>query len=174
MTSVEGQVHILRDLKRLRESWLALYNMSLNLHRYLKKTGVTLVLLLCLFVQFLASRTANPKCSYLKTWLVVQQATAFKPSVRCKGCFVHHIDKPMAKPADFHRTLAVMTKELTDLNTFSHLKPGKKGLQKPLMGCPDLFRITYIVTKFPLKFFLSIATGAAFAEYATNMKKIIR
>lgn len=36
-TSVEGQVHILRDLKRLRESWLALYNMSLNLHRYLKK-----------------------------------------------------------------------------------------------------------------------------------------
>lgn len=35
-TSEEGQVYILRDMKRLRESWLALYNMSLNLHRYLK------------------------------------------------------------------------------------------------------------------------------------------
>uniref|UniRef100_A0A8D0ACK4 Spectrin repeat containing, nuclear envelope family member 3 n=1 Tax=Sander lucioperca TaxID=283035 RepID=A0A8D0ACK4_SANLU len=32
-TSEEGRVHILRDIKRLRESWLALYNMSLNLHR---------------------------------------------------------------------------------------------------------------------------------------------
>ncbi|XP_034531179.1 nesprin-3 [Notolabrus celidotus] len=32
-TSEEGQVHIIRDMKRLRESWLALYNMSLNLHR---------------------------------------------------------------------------------------------------------------------------------------------
>uniref|UniRef100_A0A671X8D9 Spectrin repeat containing, nuclear envelope family member 3 n=1 Tax=Sparus aurata TaxID=8175 RepID=A0A671X8D9_SPAAU len=31
-TSAEGQVHIVRDMKRLRESWLALYNMSLNLH----------------------------------------------------------------------------------------------------------------------------------------------
>lgn len=34
-TSEEGQVHILRDIKRLQESWFALYNMSLNLHRYL-------------------------------------------------------------------------------------------------------------------------------------------
>uniref|UniRef100_A0A3B4XVG2 Spectrin repeat containing, nuclear envelope family member 3 n=1 Tax=Seriola lalandi dorsalis TaxID=1841481 RepID=A0A3B4XVG2_SERLL len=32
-TSEEGQIHIVRDMKRLRESWLALYNMSLNLHR---------------------------------------------------------------------------------------------------------------------------------------------
>lgn len=32
-TSVDGQVHSLRDLKRLQESWLALYNISLNLHR---------------------------------------------------------------------------------------------------------------------------------------------
>ncbi|XP_076604939.1 nesprin-3 [Chaetodon auriga] len=37
-TSVEGQVHILRDMKRLRESWLALYNMSLNLHRLLNSS----------------------------------------------------------------------------------------------------------------------------------------
>lgn len=36
-TSAEGQVHILQDLKRLQESWLPLYNMSVNLHRYLKK-----------------------------------------------------------------------------------------------------------------------------------------
>uniref|UniRef100_A0A8C2XSF9 Spectrin repeat containing, nuclear envelope family member 3 n=1 Tax=Cyclopterus lumpus TaxID=8103 RepID=A0A8C2XSF9_CYCLU len=35
-TSEEGRVHIQRDIKRLRESWLALYNTSLNLHRYLK------------------------------------------------------------------------------------------------------------------------------------------
>ncbi|KAM9842319.1 nesprin-3 [Aulostomus maculatus] len=34
-TSEEGRVHIVRDMKRLRESWLALYNMSLNLHRLL-------------------------------------------------------------------------------------------------------------------------------------------
>ncbi|XP_054470113.1 nesprin-3 [Anoplopoma fimbria] len=34
-TSEDGQVHILRDIKRLRETWLALYNMSLNLHRLL-------------------------------------------------------------------------------------------------------------------------------------------
>uniref|UniRef100_A0A3Q3J124 KASH domain-containing protein n=1 Tax=Monopterus albus TaxID=43700 RepID=A0A3Q3J124_MONAL len=33
-TSEEGQVHILRDMKRLRDSWLALHNMSLNLHSY--------------------------------------------------------------------------------------------------------------------------------------------
>ncbi|XP_041810004.1 nesprin-3 [Chelmon rostratus] len=37
-TSAEGQVHILRDMKRLRESWLALYNMSLNLHRLLNSS----------------------------------------------------------------------------------------------------------------------------------------
>ncbi|XP_074548187.1 nesprin-3 isoform X2 [Halichoeres trimaculatus] len=34
-TSEEGRVHIVRDMKRLRESWLALYNMSLNLHSLL-------------------------------------------------------------------------------------------------------------------------------------------
>lgn len=33
-TSEEGRVHIIRDMQRLQESWLALYNMSLNLHRY--------------------------------------------------------------------------------------------------------------------------------------------
>lgn len=37
-TSEEGQVYILRDMKRLRESWLALYNMSLNLHRLLNSS----------------------------------------------------------------------------------------------------------------------------------------
>ncbi|KAM6916888.1 nesprin-3 isoform 1-T3 [Lycodopsis pacificus] len=37
-TSEEGQVHILRDIKRLRESWFALYNMSLNLHRLLNSS----------------------------------------------------------------------------------------------------------------------------------------
>ncbi|XP_068451618.1 nesprin-3 [Clinocottus analis] len=37
-TSEEGQVHILRDMKRLRESWLALYNTSLNLHRLLNSS----------------------------------------------------------------------------------------------------------------------------------------
>ncbi|XP_044023306.1 nesprin-3 [Siniperca chuatsi] len=37
-TSEEGQVHILRDMKRLRESWLALYNISLNLHRLLNSS----------------------------------------------------------------------------------------------------------------------------------------
>uniref|UniRef100_A0A672J8X9 Spectrin repeat containing, nuclear envelope family member 3 n=1 Tax=Salarias fasciatus TaxID=181472 RepID=A0A672J8X9_SALFA len=31
-TSEQGQVHIVRDIKRLKESWMALYNMSLNLH----------------------------------------------------------------------------------------------------------------------------------------------
>uniref|UniRef100_A0AAX7T4S0 Spectrin repeat containing, nuclear envelope family member 3 n=1 Tax=Astatotilapia calliptera TaxID=8154 RepID=A0AAX7T4S0_ASTCA len=35
-TSEEGQVHILGDMKRLKDSWLALYEMSLNLHRYKK------------------------------------------------------------------------------------------------------------------------------------------
>lgn len=34
-TSEEGRVHIVRDMKRLRESWVSLYNTSLNLHRYL-------------------------------------------------------------------------------------------------------------------------------------------
>uniref|UniRef100_A0A7N8XNE6 Spectrin repeat containing, nuclear envelope family member 3 n=1 Tax=Mastacembelus armatus TaxID=205130 RepID=A0A7N8XNE6_9TELE len=33
-TSDEGQVHITRDMKRLRESWLALYNMRLNIQRW--------------------------------------------------------------------------------------------------------------------------------------------
>ncbi|XP_070776709.1 nesprin-3 [Enoplosus armatus] len=37
-TSEEGRVHILRDMKRLRESWLALYNISLNLHRLLSSS----------------------------------------------------------------------------------------------------------------------------------------
>uniref|UniRef100_A0A4W4FR03 KASH domain-containing protein n=1 Tax=Electrophorus electricus TaxID=8005 RepID=A0A4W4FR03_ELEEL len=32
-TSEEGKVHILRDLKRLRESWVALHELSLNLFR---------------------------------------------------------------------------------------------------------------------------------------------
>lgn len=32
-TSEEGKVHIVRDLKRLRESWKALQSLSLNLHR---------------------------------------------------------------------------------------------------------------------------------------------
>lgn len=35
-TSEEGRVHIRRDMERLRESWLSLYNMSLNLDRLLK------------------------------------------------------------------------------------------------------------------------------------------
>ncbi|XP_051806282.1 nesprin-3 [Acanthochromis polyacanthus] len=39
-TSEEGQVHILRDIKRLKDSWLALYNMSLNLHRLLSSSTV--------------------------------------------------------------------------------------------------------------------------------------
>lgn len=33
-TSTDGQVHGQRDLERLRESWLEVYNISLNLHRY--------------------------------------------------------------------------------------------------------------------------------------------
>ncbi|XP_041669096.1 nesprin-3 [Cheilinus undulatus] len=37
-TSEEGQVHIIRDMKRLRESWLALYNMSLNIHGLLNSS----------------------------------------------------------------------------------------------------------------------------------------
>ncbi|XP_029349675.1 nesprin-3 [Echeneis naucrates] len=37
-TSKEGQIHIVRDMKRLRESWLALYRMSLNLHRLLNSS----------------------------------------------------------------------------------------------------------------------------------------
>uniref|UniRef100_A0A8C4GYZ4 Spectrin repeat containing, nuclear envelope family member 3 n=1 Tax=Dicentrarchus labrax TaxID=13489 RepID=A0A8C4GYZ4_DICLA len=40
-TSEEGQVHIRRDIKRLQESWLALYNMSLNLHRPNSLTLIT-------------------------------------------------------------------------------------------------------------------------------------
>ncbi|XP_031684527.1 nesprin-3 isoform X1 [Oncorhynchus kisutch] len=34
-TSEEGRVHILRDMKRLRESWMALHDLSLNLFRLL-------------------------------------------------------------------------------------------------------------------------------------------
>lgn len=34
-TSEEGRVHILRDLKRLKESWFALHSLSLNLYRLL-------------------------------------------------------------------------------------------------------------------------------------------
>ncbi|XP_062253911.1 nesprin-3 isoform X2 [Platichthys flesus] len=37
-TSEEGQIHILQDMKRLRKSWLSLYNMSLNLHRLLNSS----------------------------------------------------------------------------------------------------------------------------------------
>ncbi|XP_028250509.1 nesprin-3 [Parambassis ranga] len=37
-TSQEGQVHILRDMKRLKDAWLVLYNMSLNLHRLLNSS----------------------------------------------------------------------------------------------------------------------------------------
>ncbi|XP_047467214.1 nesprin-3 isoform X1 [Mugil cephalus] len=37
-TSEEGQVHILRDLKRIRDAWLTLYNMHLNLHRLLNSS----------------------------------------------------------------------------------------------------------------------------------------
>ncbi|CDQ98622.1 unnamed protein product [Oncorhynchus mykiss] len=33
-TSEEGRVHILRDMKHLRESWMALHDLSLNLFRY--------------------------------------------------------------------------------------------------------------------------------------------
>ncbi|XP_067469876.1 nesprin-3 [Thunnus thynnus] len=38
-TSEEGSVHIIRDMKRLQESWFALYNMSLNLHRLLNSSS---------------------------------------------------------------------------------------------------------------------------------------
>ncbi|XP_057715849.1 nesprin-3 isoform X1 [Corythoichthys intestinalis] len=34
-TSEEGRVHIVGDMKHLQESWLALYSMSLNIHRLL-------------------------------------------------------------------------------------------------------------------------------------------
>ncbi|CAL8271365.1 unnamed protein product [Merluccius merluccius] len=37
-TSEEGQVHILRDMKRLRESWMALHDLSLNLYRLLNSS----------------------------------------------------------------------------------------------------------------------------------------
>ncbi|XP_030580831.1 nesprin-3 isoform X2 [Archocentrus centrarchus] len=37
-TSAEGQVHILRDMKCLKDSWSALYEMSLNLHRLLNSS----------------------------------------------------------------------------------------------------------------------------------------
>ncbi|CAF98175.1 unnamed protein product [Tetraodon nigroviridis] len=38
-TSVDGQVHSLQDLKRVQESWLALYDISLNLHRLLNSSA---------------------------------------------------------------------------------------------------------------------------------------
>ncbi|XP_035761755.1 nesprin-3 [Neolamprologus brichardi] len=38
-TSEEGQVHILGDMKRLKDSWLALYEMSLNLHSFQESRG---------------------------------------------------------------------------------------------------------------------------------------
>uniref|UniRef100_A0A8C7MGX4 Spectrin repeat containing, nuclear envelope family member 3 n=1 Tax=Oncorhynchus kisutch TaxID=8019 RepID=A0A8C7MGX4_ONCKI len=38
-TSEEGRVHILRDMKRLRESWMALHDLSLNLFRYITEMG---------------------------------------------------------------------------------------------------------------------------------------
>lgn len=37
-TSEEGKVHILQDLKRLRESWMSLHTLSLNLYRLLQTT----------------------------------------------------------------------------------------------------------------------------------------
>uniref|UniRef100_A0AAQ4RN95 Spectrin repeat containing, nuclear envelope family member 3 n=1 Tax=Gasterosteus aculeatus aculeatus TaxID=481459 RepID=A0AAQ4RN95_GASAC len=37
-TSEEGRVHILRDIRRLQESWFALYDTSLNLHRLLDRS----------------------------------------------------------------------------------------------------------------------------------------
>ncbi|KAM3871413.1 nesprin-3 [Diretmus argenteus] len=37
-TSEEGRVHILRDMKRLQESWLALHNLSLNIYRLLSSS----------------------------------------------------------------------------------------------------------------------------------------
>ena len=33
-TSEQGTVHILSDMRRLRESWMALHDLSLNLYRY--------------------------------------------------------------------------------------------------------------------------------------------
>ncbi|XP_056151881.1 nesprin-3 isoform X2 [Lampris incognitus] len=38
-TSEEGQVHILHDMRRLRESWLALHSLSLNLYRLLNNSS---------------------------------------------------------------------------------------------------------------------------------------
>ncbi|XP_022529008.2 nesprin-3 isoform X1 [Astyanax mexicanus] len=40
-TSEEGKVHIQRDLKRLRESWMSLHSLSLNLYRLLNEHGVS-------------------------------------------------------------------------------------------------------------------------------------
>lgn len=58
-TSEEGQVHILRDIKRLRESWLALYNMSLNLHRYLNRWIMSVVFFLVWFPQYVLMVNKN-------------------------------------------------------------------------------------------------------------------
>ncbi|XP_030633286.1 nesprin-3 [Chanos chanos] len=38
-TSEEGRVHIVRDLRRLRESWMALHELSLNIFRLLNDRG---------------------------------------------------------------------------------------------------------------------------------------
>ncbi|XP_034015713.1 LOW QUALITY PROTEIN: nesprin-3 [Thalassophryne amazonica] len=38
-TSEEGRIHILGDMKHLRESWTAVYNMSLNIHRLLNASA---------------------------------------------------------------------------------------------------------------------------------------
>ncbi|XP_066541718.1 nesprin-3 [Hoplias malabaricus] len=40
-TSEEGRVHIQRDLKRLRESWVSLHSLSLNLYRLLNGHGAS-------------------------------------------------------------------------------------------------------------------------------------
>ncbi|XP_072545116.1 nesprin-3 isoform X2 [Salminus brasiliensis] len=40
-TSEEGKVHIQRDLKRLRESWMSLHSLSLNLYRLLNEHGAS-------------------------------------------------------------------------------------------------------------------------------------
>ncbi|XP_052009821.1 nesprin-3 [Xyrauchen texanus] len=40
-TSEEGKVHILQDLKRLRDSWMSLHTLSLNLYRLLNGHAVT-------------------------------------------------------------------------------------------------------------------------------------
>lgn len=50
-TSEEGSVHIQRDLKGLRESWMSLHTLSLNLYR--SDTEKNTVLILGVFYHFL-------------------------------------------------------------------------------------------------------------------------